>query len=91
MNALVVGVSADKPATQSKFIDKFGLTFPMIADPEKSIIDAYGAREVLGVTAKRSTFLIGPDGRIARVWPRVAVEGHAEDVIDAIRTLSAMD
>jgi thioredoxin-dependent peroxiredoxin len=89
LNALVVGVSADKPAVQQKFIDKFGLTFPLVADPGKTAIDAYGAREVLGVTAKRSTFLVAPDGTIARVWTRVAVEGHAEDVIDAIRKLSA--
>lgn len=89
MNALVVGVSADKPATQLKFIDKFGLTFPMISDPDKSVIDAYGAREVLGVTAKRSTFLVGPDGKVAHAWPRVTVEGHVEDVIDAIRKLDA--
>ncbi len=85
----MVGVSADKPATQRKFIDKFGLTFPMISDPDKSVIDAYGAREVLGVSAKRSTFLVGPDGKVARVWPRVTVEGHAQDVIATIRELSA--
>jgi peroxiredoxin Q/BCP len=89
LNALVVGVSADKPAVQQRFIDKFGLTFPLVADPGKTIIDAYGAREVLGVTAKRSTFLVAPDGRVARVWTRVSVEGHAEDVIGAVRTLSA--
>jgi len=90
LNALVVGVSADKPATQQKFIDKFGLTFPLVADPGKTIIDAYGAREVLGVTAKRSTFLVGPDGRIAQRWTKVTVEGHGEDVINAIRRLSAV-
>ena len=85
LNALVVGVSADKPEVQQRFIDKFGLTFPMIADTSKTIIDAYGAREVLGVTAKRSTFLIGPDGRIERVWAKVHVEGHAAEVLDEIR------
>jgi thioredoxin-dependent peroxiredoxin len=89
LNALVVGVSADKPATQQKFIDKFGLTFPLVSDPGKTVIDAYGAREVLGVTAKRSTFLVGPDGRIAQRWTKVTIEGHAEDVIGAIRRLSA--
>lgn len=88
MNALAVGVSADKPEIQQRFIDKFDLTFPMIADSSKTIIDAYGAREVLGMTAKRSTFLIGPDGRIARVWTRVSVEGHADDVVAAIRELA---
>lgn len=89
MNALVVGVSADKPEIQQRFIDKFGLTFPMIADTAKQVIDAYGARAVLGVAATRSTFLIDPTGRIARVWPKVKVEGHADDVVAAIRALAA--
>ncbi len=84
-----MGVSADKPEVQQRFIDKFELTFPMVSDTGKAIIDAYGAREVLGVTAKRSTFLIGPDGRIARVWPKVHVEGHAEEVVAAIRELAS--
>ncbi len=88
MNALVVGVSADKPEIQQRFIDKFSLTFPMISDTSKSIIDAYGAREVLGVTAKRKTFLIGPDGLIAHVWPKVKVEGHADDVLSTLRRLA---
>jgi len=83
-----VGVSADKPEVQQRFIDKFELTFPMISDTGKSIIDAYGAREVLGVTAKRKTFLIGPDGRIAHVWPKVKVEGHADEVVAMIRKLA---
>ena len=83
----MVGVSADKPEVQNRFIDKFGLTFPLIPDPGKKIIDAYGAREVLGVTAKRKTFLIGPDGKIAHVWPKVTVEGHTDDVIAVIESL----
>jgi peroxiredoxin Q/BCP len=85
LNALVVGVSADKPEVQQRFIDKFSLTFPMISDTAKTIIDAYGAREVLGVTAKRRTFLIGPDGTIARAWHKVKLEGHADEVVAAIR------
>lgn len=90
LNALVVGVSADKVEVQQRFIDKFELTFPMISDTDKSIIDAYGAREVLGITAKRSTFLIAPDGTIARVWPKVKLEGHAADVVATIRSLEAL-
>jgi len=77
----VVGISADKPETQVKFIDAFGLTFPMIPDTTKKIIYAYGARGVLGVAAKRMTFLIDPDGLVAHVWPDVKVEGHAADVV----------
>ena len=82
-----MGVSADKPAVQMKFIQKFGLTFPLIADPGKKVIGTYGAREVLGVTAKRRTFLIGPDGVAAFIWPSVKVEGHADDVVAKIREL----
>ncbi len=88
MNALVVGVSADKPEVQQRFIDKFELTFPMISDTDKSIIDAYGAREVLGVSAKRRTFLIDPEGMVARAWHKVKVEGHADDVVGVIRELA---
>ena len=91
MNALVVGVSADKPEIQQRFIDKFGLTFPMISDRDKSIIDAYGAREVLGVAAKRKTFLIAPDGTVAHVWQKVKLEGHADDVVATISRLAARD
>lgn len=83
-----MGVSADKPEIQQRFIDKFQLMIPLISDTDKSIIDAYGAREVLGVTAKRKTFLIGPDGRVVHVWPKVKLEGHADDVVATIRALA---
>jgi len=85
LDALVVGVSADKPEVQRRFIDAFDLTFPLISDTEKRTIAAWGAREVLGVSARRTTFLVGPDGSIAHVWPKVKVEGHAEDVLGVIR------
>jgi peroxiredoxin Q/BCP len=88
LNALVVGVSADKPEVQQRFVDAYTLTFPMVSDTSKTVIGAYGAREVLGVTAKRSTFLIGPDGHIAHVWPKVKVEGHGDDVVATIRKLA---
>lgn len=82
-------MSADSVEVQRKFIERFSLTFLMISDAAKEIIGAYGAREILGIVAKRSTFLIGPDGRIAHVWPRVKVEGHADDVVATLRRLSA--
>lgn len=88
MGATVVGISADKPEIQRKFIEKFELTFPMIPNTDKDIIAAYGAREVLGVTAKRKTFLIAPDGTIARSWSKVSVEGHADEVLGSIRELT---
>lgn len=85
----MVGVSADKPEVQQRFIDKFGLTFPMISDTTKSIIEAYGTRKVLGVAAERTTFLIDPEGRIARIWRKVKVQGHAEDVLGEIERRAA--
>jgi len=84
----VVGVSADDDKRQQSFIDKFSLTFPIVPDTTKKVIDAYGARAVLGIVAKRSTFLIDPDGKVAAVWPSVKIDGHAEDVIATIRRLS---
>ena len=85
----MVGVSADKPATQLKFVEEFGLSFPMVPDPERTVIGAWGSQKVNGVTAQRSTFLVGPDGRIAHVWPKVSVDGHAADVVARIRELAA--
>ena len=84
----MVGVSADNSGTQQSFIDKFSLTFPMVPDNAKEVIDAYGVRAVLGIVATRSTFLIDPNGKVAAVWPAVKVEGHADEVTATIRRLS---
>ena len=87
LGAHILGVSADKPELQRTFIEAFDLQFPLIPDREKRIIDAYGAREVLGLVAKRRSFLIAPDGTIARIWLAVKVEGHAEEVLSAVREM----
>lgn len=84
----MVGVSADKPETQLKFVEKFGLTFPMVPNPTKEIIDAWGARKVNAITAQRSTFLVDPNGHIAAVWPKVNLIGHADDVVRTIERFS---
>jgi len=84
-----VGVSADSAATQRKFIEKFELEFPMVPDPDRAIIEAWGVRKVLGITAERTTFLVDPDGRIAHIWEKVKVEGHAEDVYRVLERLRA--
>jgi peroxiredoxin Q/BCP len=84
----VVGVSADPSERQQSFIDAFSLTFPMVPDTAKKVIDDYGARAVLGIVAKRSTFLVDPDGKVAAVWPAVQIEGHVADVTGTIRRLS---
>lgn len=84
-----MGVSADRQEVQQRFIERFLLTFPMISDPQWHVIDAWGVHKVLGITATRTTFLIGPDGTIAHVWPKVKVEGHADDVIRVLREIQS--
>jgi len=85
--AVVVGVSADGAAAQMRFIEKHGFTFPMLPDPEHAIIDAYGVLKDTGTSARRVTFLVGPDGRVAEVWGAVKVEGHVSEVVDSIQRL----
>jgi peroxiredoxin Q/BCP len=85
--AAVVGVSPDKPAAQASFKAKHGLPFPLLADEEKAAARAYGAwkeknmygRKVMGV--ERSTFVIGPDGRIEKIYGKVKAKGHAAEVL----------
>ena len=91
--AAVLGVSADPVKAQDSFKAKHGLAIPLASDETHRMLDAYGVwgeksmygRKFMGIT--RTTFLIGKDGRIARVWPKVKVEGHAEEVLDAVKAL----
>ena len=92
-NTAVLGVSADPVKAQSKFKQKHDLTVPLGSDETTEMLAAYGAwgekslygRKFMGVI--RSTVLIGGDGRIAKVWPKVKVEGHAEEVLAAAKAL----
>jgi peroxiredoxin Q/BCP len=89
----IVGVSADPVKAQDKFRDKHGLTIPLASDESKKMLIAYGVwgeksmygRKFMGV--RRTTFLIGRDGRIAQVWENVKVPGHVEAVLDAAKAL----
>ena len=83
-----MGVSADKAEVQKRFVDAYDLEFPLVPDREKTIIDSYGAREVVGLTAKRRTFVIGPDGKVAHVWPAVKVDGHVDEVLAVVEQLA---
>lgn len=80
-------MSADSAAVQLRFVEKFGLEFPMVPDPSKTIIESWGVRKVLGMTAERTTFLVDPNGLIAQVWEKVKVDGHAEDVYGTVQRL----
>jgi peroxiredoxin Q/BCP len=89
--AAVIGVSPDSAASHDKFKAKHGLGVTLAADPDRSVIERYGAwgektlygRKFLGVI--RSTFLIGPDGRIVRIWRNVRVKDHALAVLAAVK------
>jgi peroxiredoxin Q/BCP len=89
----VVGVSADAVAAQDKFKAKHGLTVPLASDPDRGMIGAYGVwveKSMYGKTfmgIERATFLIDAQGRIAKVWRNVKVDGHAEEVLSAAKAL----
>ena len=91
--AAVIGLSPDSAKKHDKFKAKHGLSIDLAADEQRSAIEAYGlwvekqmyGRRYMGV--ERATFLIGADGRIARIWRKVRVKGHAEAVLEAARAL----
>jgi thioredoxin-dependent peroxiredoxin len=85
--AVVVGISPDKPAAQAKFKQKYELPFTLLADEEKAAANAYGVwkeknmygRKVMGI--ERSTFVIGLDGKIEKIYGKVKAKGHAAEVL----------
>ncbi len=87
----VLGVSPDGPQSHAKFAQKYGLTFPILSDEDKSVSKAYGVwkkktlygRTYMGI--ERSTFVIDERGRIVRAFRKVKVSGHTQDVLDALR------
>jgi peroxiredoxin Q/BCP len=89
-NAVILGVSVDTPDSHRKFCTKEGLTFRLLADPEHKVVDAYGSLgNFAGIKiADRNTFLIDPEGRIAKVWTKVEVQHHSEEVLAALAELN---
>ena len=91
----VFGVSADSVKKQSNFVNKYELTMPLLADTERTIIEAWGAwgeKKMYGKTYMgiiRSTFLFDAEGTLVRVWPKVKVTGHADEVLEVSRELFA--
>jgi len=91
--AAVVGISKDSVRSHEKFRDKHRLGLPLLSDADGDVVDRFGAwveksmygRRYMGID--RSTFLVGPDGRIARIWRKVKVPGHVDEVLEAVRTL----
>jgi peroxiredoxin Q/BCP len=89
----ILGVSADPPKAQEAFRDKHRLSTPLVSDEQHEILEAYGVwgeKSMYGRTFQgilRTTVLIGADGRIARIWRNVRVDGHADEVLAAVRAL----
>ena len=91
--AVVIGVSPDSAASHDKFKAKHGIAVALAADPDRSAIEAFGlwkeksmyGRKYFGV--ERTTFLIGRDGRVAKVWRKVKVPKHADEVLAAVKAL----
>jgi len=90
----VIGVSKDSVKALDKFAEKFKLTFPLASDPDGTVIEAYGAwaeksmygKKYMGI--ERSTVLVDGRGRVAKLWPKVKVEGHAAEVLKAVQALA---
>jgi peroxiredoxin Q/BCP len=88
--AVLLGVSTDGVKAHAKFVEKFKLPFTLLADEDRKIVLAYGVwgekrfmgRKYMGT--HRVTFLIGPDGRIKKIWPKVKPDEHAQEVLAAI-------
>ena len=91
--ATLLGISKDSVASHEKFRDKQALAVPLVSDAEAETCEAYGVwkeKSMYGKTffgIERSTFLIDGKGRIARVWRKVKVPGHAEEVLEAVKSL----
>ncbi len=89
--AAVLGVSVLNSASKAKFADKYGLKFPLLADEDHSVMEKFGVwqeksmygKKYMGVA--RTTYLIGPDGKVAKRWDGVKVDGHAEEVLAAVQ------
>ena len=87
---MIVGISPDTPEAQEKFATKYGFKYTFVADPDHSIAEAYGVwkeksmygKKYMGI--ERTTFLVGADGKIAKIFPKVKPEGHAAEVLAAL-------
>ena len=91
--AVVLGISRDTPKAQRKFREKYNLPYPLLADVDETVCKQFGVlkeknmygKMVMGI--ERTTFVIGPDQRLLQVFPKVKPEGHAEEVLEALKGL----
>lgn len=93
LGAVVLGVSPDDVASHQRFRDKYQLNFSLLSDPYQKVSQLYGAwreknmygKKSMGI--QRSTYLIGADGKVAKLWKRVQVDGHDQSVLQALKEL----
>lgn len=93
-NAVVIGISTDSVASHKKFVEKYNLPFILLSDEDKKVVEKYGVwkeksmygKKYMGI--ERTTFIIGKEGKIKRVFPKVKVAGHAEEVLSVIKDLT---
>jgi peroxiredoxin Q/BCP len=90
LGAKVIGVSVDDTDSHAKFAQKYHLPFPLLADKDGMVADSYGALTNLGLVkfAKRYTFLIGPDSKVAKVYLSVDTSRHSQEIIDDLKQLT---
>ncbi len=89
---MILGISADTPERQKKFEQKYDLPYTLLSDADKKMANAFGVmkeknmygKKVMGI--ERTTFIIGPDGKIFQVFHKVKAEGHAEEVLAALKS-----
>ncbi len=92
-NTVLLGISPDKPAALAKFKTKYALPFTLLSDAEHAVAEQYGVwalkknygKEYMGI--ERTTFVIGVDGKIAKIFPKVKVDGHSEAVLAALTAM----
>lgn len=91
--AVVLGVSILDEKSKAKFAGKYNLTFPLLADADHAVAEKYGVwveKSMYGrkfMAVARTTYLIGPDGKVAKRWDKVKIDGHADEVLGAVKTL----
>lgn len=85
--AVVIGVSLDSVESHKKFSEKYALPFTILSDNKKEVAKAYGVLGTGGLMARRVTFIIDKDGTIARIFPKVDVKNHSEQVLQALDEL----
>jgi len=91
-DAVVLGVSNDDQVSHQKFANKYELPFPLLSDVDKKVAEAYGVYKEKSMYGKkymgieRTTFVIGKDGKVKKIFPKVKVDGHVEEVLQALES-----